>query len=385
MKTRRWMRLAILLASMTPALVVLNCGGIQGNSAVEAQTPPRQTAVAIAGDSFLINGHPIYAGRTFNGMKVQGLLMNSRMVQGVFDDLNPATVGRWNYPNGPWDPNRNTSEFIAAMPAWRKAGLISFTINLQGGCPYGYCQNIQPWDNSAFLPDGTPRAAYLSRLQQILNRADQLGMVPILGLFYFGQENRLRDERAVIHAVESITDWLTIDRGYRNVVIEIANECDNKAYHPILQPARVAELIQLVQRRSYGKVKSRANRLLVSVSLSGMKRPPDDVIGVSDFILLHGNGAKSSADLTALIDSVRAAQTFRGQPIVVNEDDHYNFDQPDNDMIAALGRRAGWGFFDYRRQGEGFAAGYQGVPTDWTIDSPRKIAFFNYLTKVTGG
>ena len=227
--------------------------------------------------------------------------------------------------------------------------------------------------------------AYLSRLQKILDRADELGMVPILGLFYFGQEYRLRDERAVIHAVESITDWLTIDKGYRNVVIEIANECDNKAYHPIIQPPRVATLIQLVQRRSYGKVKSRANRLLVSVSLSGMKRPPDDVIGVSDFILLHGNGAKTPADLAALIDSVRAGQTFRGQPIVVNEDDHYSFDQPNNDMLASIGHRAGWGFFDYRRQGEGFAAGFQGVPTDWTIDSPRKIAFFNYLTKVTGG
>ena len=143
MKSRRWMRLAIMLASMTPALVVLNCGGIPGNSAVEAQVPSRQTSVAIAGDSFLINGRPVYAGRTFNGMKVQGLLMNSRMVQGVFDDLNPATVGRWNYPNGPWDPKRNTAEFVAAMPAWRKAGLVSFTINLQGGCPYGYrCQNV---------------------------------------------------------------------------------------------------------------------------------------------------------------------------------------------------------------------------------------------------
>ena len=36
------------------------------------------------------DGKPTYAGRTYNGMKVEGLLLNSRMVQGVFDDRNPV-------------------------------------------------------------------------------------------------------------------------------------------------------------------------------------------------------------------------------------------------------------------------------------------------------
>ena len=52
---------------------------------------PRKTEVSIVGDAFHINGQPTYAGRTWNGHKIEGLLLNSRMVQGIFDDLNPET------------------------------------------------------------------------------------------------------------------------------------------------------------------------------------------------------------------------------------------------------------------------------------------------------
>ncbi len=94
--------------------------------------------VAIEGDSFLINGEPTYAGRWWRGHRLEGLLMNARLVQGIFDDLNPQTRSRWDYPDGPWDPERNTGEFVAAMPRWRSHGLLGFTINLQGGSPEGY-------------------------------------------------------------------------------------------------------------------------------------------------------------------------------------------------------------------------------------------------------
>jgi hypothetical protein len=99
-----------------------------------AQT--RRTDVTIRGDAFYINGKPTYAGRTFNGKRVEGLLMNARVVQGIFDDLNPETASRWVYPDTKrWDPDRNTSEFVAAMPEWKRHGVLAFTINLQGGSP----------------------------------------------------------------------------------------------------------------------------------------------------------------------------------------------------------------------------------------------------------
>src|ERR1700730_4392878 len=141
----------------------------------------RQTAVSVDGDRFMINGKPTYPGRQYKGMRIEGLLFNSRMVEGIFDDLNPETRSRWAYPDTKkWDPARNTREFVAAMPAWRKAGLLSFTINLQGGSPEGYSK-AQPWENSAFDADGGLRPGYMARLVSILDRADALGMAPIVG------------------------------------------------------------------------------------------------------------------------------------------------------------------------------------------------------------
>ena len=124
--------------------------------ASHAEPVATKTVVSVDGRQFAVNGHPTYEHRSYDGMTVQGLLFNSRMVQGVFDDRNPATRGRWAYPDGPWDAERNTREFIAAMPLWKNRGLLAFTINLQGGSPEGYSRS-QPWVNSAFETDGRLR------------------------------------------------------------------------------------------------------------------------------------------------------------------------------------------------------------------------------------
>src|SRR5688572_28870444 len=188
--------------------------------AAHGQPPQRKIAVTIQGDAFHINGEPSYKGRTWHGHKIEGLLLNSRMVQGIFDDLNPETVKNWAYPDtGQWDAERNTREFIAAMPSWREHGLLAFTINLQGGSPRGY-SNDQPWHNSAITPDGELRPEYMARLKQTIDEADDLGMVLILGVFYFGQDQRLKDEAAVQRALDNAIDWV-FDQGYRNVLIEV--------------------------------------------------------------------------------------------------------------------------------------------------------------------
>src|SRR5687768_14404696 len=208
--------------------------------------PARKTIVSIVGDEFYLNGKPTYEGRMWNGKKVQGLLMNSRMVQGVFHDRNSNTVRRWVYPDtGTWDPERNTREFLAAMPEWRKHGLLAFTINLQGGSPEGYSKE-QPWHNSAIEADGSLRPDYMRRLERILDKADQLGMAVILGYFYFGQDQRLTNEAAVMRATDNATQWL-FERGCRNVLVEINNECNVRYDHEILQPRRVHELVERVR------------------------------------------------------------------------------------------------------------------------------------------
>jgi hypothetical protein len=104
---------------------------------------------------------------------------------------------------------------------------------------------------------------------------------------------------------------------------------------------------------------------------------------VADFVLLHGNGVTEPACIRDMVRRCRAMDSYRGQPILLNEDDHFDFDRPDNNMLAALSEYAGWGYFDYRMEGEGYREGYQSVPVDWEIGSARKRGFFGLLAQVT--
>jgi len=341
-------------------------------------TPTPKTRISIEGDNFLINGKPTLEGIVWNGIDMEGLLPNSRMVQGIFDDLNPETVDRWKYPDTQtWDPDRNTNEFVEAMDDWYEHGLLSFTINLQGGSPMGY--GNKNWHNSAFKADGSLRSAYMLRLQKILDKADELGMVPIVGLFYFGQDEHLRDDEAVKTAVDNAITWI-LDRGYENILIEVANECNNSKYdREIIKQENIHELINQIKN-----ITSNGRRLLVATSFNGNTIPPGNVVEVSDFILIHGNGVGDPERITEMVQQVRTMPEYHTMPIVFNEDDHYDFDQPVNNMMAAFRAHASWGYFDFRRDGEPFENGFQSVPVDWQISSQRKKAFFGKLKEITG-
>jgi hypothetical protein len=371
------MRLAAVCAGLW--LCVGSIHLLPGSPSDGSKEGSRKTEVSIRGEQFLINGTPTYPGRVWKGKKVEGLLLNARMVQAIFDDRNPQTVDRWAYPDTKtWDAERNTREFVQAMPTWRRHGLLAVTLNLQGGSPEGYSRN-QPWHNSAFEADGRLRPDYLGRLQRVLDKADELGMVVILGLYYFGQDERLKDEAAVVAGVDNAVTWV-LRNGYRNVLIEVNNECDVPAYdHAILKPARVHELIERVKKTTH-----EGRRLLVGTSYAGGRVPGENVVRASDFLLLHGNGQETPAKIVALIRKTRAVPGYRPMPVLINEDDHYDFDKPENNFAAAVGEYVSWGFFDFRRQGEDLREGYQSPPVLWGERSARKQAFFALVKEITG-
>lgn len=345
-----------------------------------------QTVLGIDGARFTINGTPTYAGRTFRGWPIEGLLMNVRAVQATFDDLNPATRGQWAYPDtGVWDPERNLAEFLAVLPEWRAAGLLAVTVNLQGGSPEGYSRS-QPWENSGFAPDGSLRADYLDRLRRVLDRADELGMAVIVGLFYQGQDERLTDEAAVQRAVDEAATWL-LEGGWRNVIVEIANECDVPNYeHPIIGHDRGHELIERAQSHTRD-----GRRLPVSTSYRGGMIPTDRVLRVADVALIHGNGVTDPAVIRWMVERTRVRLRGREIPILFNEDDHFAFDADDNNVLAAVSQYASWGLFDAGEGSGGGGArsnyrdGYQLVPVNWTTNTPTKQGFFRLLRDVTGG
>jgi hypothetical protein len=358
-------------------VVLLFQGWHAGES--NAQVAPKKTIVSIDGDKFRINGELTYQGRVWNGKSIEGLLMNSRMVQATFDDRNAETRSRWAYPDTKaWDADRNTKEFLAEMPTWKKSGLLAITVNLQGGSPEGYSKN-QPWYNSGINPDGSLQPETMQRMKLVIDKADEIGMVVILGLYYFGQDQRVQDEAAVIAGVDASIDWV-IANGYKNVLIEINNECNVKAYdHEILKPARVDELITRAKTRSA----SANHPLQVSTSYGGNAVPLANVVKVSDYLLLHGNGVSNPKRIAEMVQQTRRVEGYAPKPILFNEDDHFDFDKPSNNFVEAVSEFASWGYFDFRMKGEGFDEGYQSVPVNWSTSSERKKGFFKLLREIT--
>jgi hypothetical protein len=302
------------------------------------------TVVSIDGSStqprWLINGEPTAAGSA-----AEGLLLNARLIQAVFDDGNASTRHNWRYPDtGKWDPDRNTDEFIGNLSSWRAAGLTAFTVGLQGGSPHCY-GNPESWTVSAFRPDGTLDAAWLRRLLRVLIAADQHGMVVIVQWFYYAQF-ALLEPAAVPAAATAITEWLAA-LPLSNFLIEVYNEqCGDKPITPL--GLTIVDLIGIVHNASATRRQRQGlGKLMASASCGGGGIPSPAVVGAADFVLLHGNG-QTPAKVAKMVATVRSMPVFAAapKPIVFNEDDHGHLAQNDHEsaprsnLAAAVGANA---------------------------------------------
>lgn len=269
-----------------------------------------QTTLSIQNGQWHLNGTV-----TYPGARAQGLLMNVRMVNAVFEDRRKPE----------FDPEANTDRFLAKLPDYVAHGVRAFTVCLQGGMP-GYEGAL----NSAFEPDGALRPAYLARVRRLIEACDRLGVAVILGCFYQRQDQVLADELAVRTAVTNVAAWIR-RTGFRNVLLEVANEFDHAGFdHPILRSVEgQIELMNLARRTAPG--------LLVSTSASGHGRYPDRLAQAADFILIHFNGTR----LADIPDRIRALK-MHGKPVVCNEDDKQG---DEGAQAAALCVREGasWG------------------------------------------
>jgi len=356
------------------------------------------TEITIHGTEFWIDGQPTYAGREFAGHKIQGLLFNVRAVQATFDDENPVTRGYWAYPDtGVWDPDRNTDEFCAALPAWRDHGVLAFTLNAQGGGARYNAEVYEYYDNSAFTREGALKPAYADRFARILAAADALGMVAIVGMFYWKHVLKMDGEPAFWRAAREMMDFLR-ETGRRNILVEIANETGPRFGFEIFHADRAHEMIDVL--------KTEYPEFLISTSQGGMdigrgrELPPPSLVRSVDFIMPHGNG-NTAEQLAAGLEAIQRMQTFQlnPKPILINEDSTgiANFD-------AAWRRYVSWGYYDQGFGGWGgyrhdihidysekprestYAdlSGFQTPPVNWMINTPHKRNFFERVAEVTG-
>ena len=152
-------------------------------------------------------------------------------------------------------------------------------------------------------------ADYLRRVERVIREFDRHGMVVILGLYYQRQSRILTDEAAVRAGVVNAVHWIQ-SRGFRNVVVEIANEYPHRGFaHEIIRsPQGQASLIRLAKETSPG--------LLVTASGYGDGKVHVEVAEACDFLTPHWNGTKVE-DIPARVASLKRF----GKPIVCNEDD----------------------------------------------------------------
>jgi hypothetical protein len=246
----------------------------------------------------LMDGRWYINGRiTYPGAQAEGLLMNVRMVNVVFEDLNDETR-----PDG-FEPDPNTDAFIAKIPDYVAQGMLAYTVFLQGGTP-GYENAI----NSAYTPDGELRPEYLERVRRVVEAADAAGALVILGCYYQRQDQILRDADAVRRGVVHTANWVMENR-LGNVILEIANEYPHKGFnHDILRtPDGIAELVRLAKTTAPG--------LLVSASGVGNGKFDPEVASAADFVLIHFNGTPVD-QIASRVEALR----HHNKAIVCNED-----------------------------------------------------------------
>jgi hypothetical protein len=354
------------------------------------------TEVTVEGSKIFINGRPTYKGKTYKGSSIEGLLFNSRMAQATFDDTTEDTRHHWVYPDtGTWDPDRNTNEFIQALPEYRKHGLLAVTVGLQGGGSIYNPETYKRYWNSAFSPEGDLVIPYFDRLEQILKKADELGMVVIVNYLYLALTKRMKSKEAVYRACQGASERL-LQSGFTNIIVDIVNECADFWDCSYVTPRNVHSLIEHVKG-----VTRRGRRLLCGVSTPGgqTRLPTEAWLCAEDISFPHGNGC-GPEELKKKLERYRNTPGFqnRPRPLIINEDST----SPAN-LEAAVEGYASWGFYA-QGYGSGYRgdkdvlwyekprenslkdlSGYQTVPVNWGINTERKKSFFNRLEEITSG
>ncbi len=291
-----------------------------------------------------------YSGPEYR-RQAQGKLMNLRLAQGLFHD-------EW-LTEQPFDPGKNTDGLIAALDFYRSHGVLMINVSMQGGNP-GYDEKVNGITRqrafhlgpgagasvSGFRPDGSLKPEWMDRLHRLLRAANDRGMIVNLMYFYQGQDEQFDSTEAILAAAANLTDWL-IDRNFRNVIVDIANEWDVRGWdHDNYIPNNLVRLGDAIRERFQKKRTDWA--LPVGASSDGRMLYPDSLMKNVDLVLVHGNGLKPEQKGRRLAD-------FRNfdRPILMTEDDngrasteaHLALDLASCDLLFE--RAQGWGYMPW--------------------------------------
>ncbi|MDX2154142.1 MAG: hypothetical protein SFV54_25605 [Bryobacteraceae bacterium] len=291
-----------------------------------------------------------YSGPEFR-RQAQGKMMNLRLAQGLFHD-------EW-LTEKPFDPAKNTEALVGALDFYRQHGVLMINVSMQGGNP-GYEEKVNgirrqrafhlgPGEGAAvsgFRADGSLKEEWMRRLETLLRAANDRGMVVNLMYFYQGQDEQFESPEAIQKAAANLTDWL-IDKNFRNVVIDIANEWDHSGWDfDNFIPTNLVRLADQIRERFQQKRTDWA--LPVGASSDGRMLYPDSLMKNLDLVMVHGNRLKPE-------DKGRRLADFRNfdRPVVMTEDDNGRETTPANLALELAScsmlfeRAQGWGYMPW--------------------------------------
>jgi hypothetical protein len=326
-----------------------------------------------------------YSDSQYRG-QARGKLMNLRLAQALFDD-------EWLFEH-PFDPARNTDRVIEALDFYQRHGVLAINVSLQGGNP-GYSKEANGINRengarfgrnrglrvSAFRPDGSLKPEWMARLEKLLRAAGQRQMAVILMYFYQGQDEVLDSPEAIEAAARNATDWL-IEKKFRNVIIDVANEWDllgNRWDHDEYIPQNIAGLVERIRERF--QVRRADFALPIGASTAGRMMFPASMVEMCDVVLLHGNGRTPA-------EKIERARQYRDyeRPLLMNEDDNgrettrANFAKETASCDAFFHNGAGWGYMPWvqaQRFPFRFLPASTAEFTDQTPVLERDLAYFH--------
>jgi len=314
----------------------------------------QETVVSIRGEKWYYNGDVINPGSP-----AEGLLMNVRMVNSVFEDRGQKAPEIYS----DFNPEMNTDAFISMIPEYVSSGVNAFTISLQGGTP-GYEGAV----NTAFNADGSLRHDYMARVESVISACDKSHAVVNLTCFYQRQHSHfsaLSTKESIINALRNTVEWIT-EKKFTNVTLEISNEYNHGGFRNwqegawLMSEAGQVELIRLAKQLNPS--------LLVSTSGIGDGRLHRSLIEAADFLLIHFNNSTINE-----YASIIAELKKYGKPVVCNEDDKIN-----NKGAMALKQSvlngSGWGYMNLKKN-QTFPFRFEGVK-----DDPEVYGMFSKVT-----
>lgn len=299
------------------------------------------TVLTIDGTKFRINGELIYSEIPNSNPRTHGMLMNNRFIQGIFDTTNPDLFKRYNKD---FDAETNTNEMIAALPQWYAKGLRAITVGMQGG---GSCFSIKGQDlgNNPYSEDGlTIDPAYLARLDKVIEACDKIGMVVIVSYLYGFNAVQLKYAQTIINIVKTMSTYLK-DKGYKNVIIEIANENNINTFKPlpiVQNPHGMVSLINFAKECCGG----------IPVGCSGGGGyVNEEICRASDVAIIHGNGESRGKFYNHIL---RTKGYSGNKPVIINEDS-----QAIGQLQVCEELQTSWGYYNNMTKQE--------PPTYWEI------------------